>query len=213
MKIVAFSDIHGQYSKKLTSWFKNNPGDLLIFAGDLQANQTTDTGIKFIEWLHRLPYTSKIMIFGNHDGKYMDVINHVLRYNYDDIIILIDGSITINNINIFGSPHSVEFGSWWFMKKDEELEEIWKKIPKNTNILITHAPPFGILDKTFDNFTTGSKTLLEKVSQLSDLKYHIFGHIHEGYGIEIIDGKTFLNVSLLNEKYQLVNEPRIIEYE
>jgi len=213
MKIIAFSDIHGQRSKELTSWFKNNPADLLLFAGDLQANQTTDYGIEFIEWLHKLPYTDKIMVFGNHDGHYMDVINHLINKKYNDIRILIDGAIKIKGIKIFGSPHSVEFGSWWFMKKDDELEELWKKIPDDTDILITHGPPFGILDNTINNTITGSKTLLKRINELKNLRYHIFGHIHESYGRVNINGITFMNVSLLNEKYQLVNDPMIIEYE
>jgi Icc-related predicted phosphoesterase len=212
MKIVVFSDIHGQQSKKLTQWFNNNPADLLLFAGDLQANQTGDYGIQFIEWFHELPYKDKIMVFGNHDGHYMSVINHVINKKYNDIRILIDGAIKIKGIKIFGSPHSVEFGSWWFMKKDDELEELWKKIPDDTDILITHGPPFGILDITINNSTTGSKTLLKRVNELKNLRYHIFGHIHESYGRININGKTFINASLLNEKYQMVNEPMIINY-
>ncbi len=99
------------------------------------------------------------------------------------------------------------------MKKDDELAEIWNTIPDNIDILITHAPPFGILDNTTDNLRSGSKTLLKRVNELKELKYHIFGHIHESYGTKNINGKTFMNVSLLNERYQLVNSPRIINYE
>jgi len=213
MKIVSFSDIHGQQNKKLTQWFNSNPADLLIFAGDLQANQTNDYGIEFIDWIHQLPYTNKVLVFGNHDGNYIHTLTRVIEKGYTDTLFLNNGSINIDGIKIFGSPHSVEFGSWWFMMKDDELEELWKKIPDNTNILITHGPPFGILDYTFDGHTTGSKTLLKRVNQLKYLRYHIFGHIHESYGMKNINGKTFVNTSLLDEKYQLVNEPMVINYD
>jgi Icc-related predicted phosphoesterase len=216
MKIVTFSDIHGQQNKKLTNWFESNPADLLIFAGDLQANQTTDDGTKFTQWLHKLPYPSKIMVFGNHDGYYDIITNYVVNNFYDDIVILNNNSYTYNKngneINIFGSPHSVEFGSWWFMLKDEELEKLWEKIPDNTDILITHGPPYGILDKTYAGINAGSKTLAKRIAELKKLKYHIFGHIHEAFGTVTIGQVTYLNTSLLNERYKFVNNPIIIDY-
>lgn len=213
MKIIAFSDIHGQQSEKLTRWFDDNPADLLIFAGDLQANQTNDYGVNFVDWVHQLPYKDKVLVFGNHDGNYVHTLTRVIEKEYTDITFLNNGSIIIDDIKIFGSPHSVEYGSWWFMMKDNELEKLWKKIPDDTDILITHGPPFGILDYTCDNFTTGSKTLLKRISELKNLKYHIFGHIHESYGIKTIENKTFMNVSLLDEKYRFINNPVVIEYE
>lgn len=213
MKIVAFSDLHGQQNKKLTKWFSDNKGDLLIFAGDLQANMRDDYGYDFMEWFHKLPFPTKLLVFGNHDGYYSNAMFYVRDRGYEDIIFLQDEGINIGGIKIYGSPYTVEFLNWWFMKKDEELAELWKKIPDDTEILITHGPPYGILDDNEDGLFLGSKTLLERVLQLKNLKYHIFGHIHEGFGIKIIDNKTFINVSLLNERYQLTNNPVVINYE
>jgi Icc-related predicted phosphoesterase len=213
MRIIAFSDIHGKQNKLLTEWFDNNPADLLIFGGDLQANSSDDYGYGFMEWLHRLPYSTKVLIFGNHDGYYSNAMFYTRDKGYTDIVFLHDESVTINGINIFGSPHSLVYGNWWFMMKDSDLEEVWKKIPDNTNILITHAGPYGILDYTCDGFTTGSKSLLKRVQELKQLKYHIFGHIHESFGVKTISGVTFMNVSLLNEKYQFTNNPVTFEYE
>lgn len=213
MRIIAFSDIHGQQSKKLTSWFDNNPADLLIFAGDLQANQLYDFGNDFIDWLHNLPYPKKIVVFGNHDGHYKITREYVEdKKKYKDIVFLTNEAVIIDDVKIFGSPHSVQFGSWWFMMLDNELAELWKNIPDDTNILVTHGPPFGILDKTVNGANAGSKTLLERIEKLEKLKYHIFGHIHEARGIETIDGKTFMNVALCNEWYRLKNDPAIFDY-
>jgi|WetSurSiteA1Bulk_404760.scaffolds.fasta_scaffold06411_4 Icc-related predicted phosphoesterase len=212
MKIVAFSDIHGQQNKQLTEWFNNNPADLLLFAGDLQRNQT-DFGMNFVAWVHSLPYTKKVLVFGNHDGNSADVMNFIKNNNLTDIVFLNNESITVDGIKIFGSPHSVLYGSWWFMMKDEELASLWKKIPDDTDILITHGPPLGILDDTIDGFTTGSKTLLRRVFELQQLKYHIFGHIHESHGKREIGERTFMNVSLLDEQYRFKNKPVIFDYE
>lgn len=212
MKIVTFSDIHGQQNKALTEWFNSNPADLLIFAGDLQLNNL-DYGESFIKWIHQLPYTNKVMVFGNHDGNYIHTLTYIMQNEFTDIIFLNNGSIIIDGVNIFGSPYSVKYQDWWFMLEDEKLSTTWNKIPEDTDILITHCPPFGILDYTFENAIAGSKTLLKRVNGLRNLRYHIFGHIHESYGTININGKTFINACLLNEKYQLVNNPIIFDYD
>jgi predicted phosphodiesterase len=73
MKIVCFSDSHGQFnSKKLIKWFLDNPGDLLLFAGDMQLNNFDD-GSEFLAILNVLPYKNKVITFGNHDCNF-DVI-------------------------------------------------------------------------------------------------------------------------------------------
>ena len=210
MKIVAFSDTHGQRDKRLTEWFNFNPADLLIFSGDLQRNQY-DFGEDFIDWIHALPYTDKILVFGNHDGNYIYILEYAEKY--PEIKFLMNSCININGINIFGSPYSVRYQDWWFMMEDKELSKIWKEIPEDTEILITHCPPFGILDSTFDGYNAGSKTLLEKINRLEKLKYHFFGHIHESYGKQNINEKIFINVSLLNEIYYFTNYPVIIDYD
>jgi Icc-related predicted phosphoesterase len=209
MKIVCFSDLHGQYSKKLTEWFMDNPADLLLFAGDLQLNNFDD-GIKFIDWLNVLPYKEKVFIFGNHDGNYDYTEDYVAKFK--NIHCLNNENIDINGIKIFGSPYSIKFFDWWFMKSDRQLAKIYSKIPENTNILLTHTPPFGIMDKTISGNFAGSESLLKRIDELSNLKHHIFGHIHENFGIEKIGNINFINASILDEKYKFKRMPIIFEY-
>lgn len=209
MKIVCFSDLHGQYNKKLTSWFINNPADLLLFAGDLQLNNFDD-GSGFIDWLNTLPYKEKVFIFGNHDGNYDYTKDYATKFK--NIHCLNNENINISGIKIFGSPYSVKFFDWWFMESDRQLAKIYSKIPENTNILLTHTPPFGIMDKTINGDFAGSESLLKRIGELSNLKYHIFGHIHENFGIEKIGNINFINVSILDEKYKFKRMPIIFEY-
>lgn len=209
MKIVAFSDLHGQISKKLNQWFIDHPADMLIFAGDIQYNHF-DYGEDFLGWIDQLPYTHKIIVFGNHDGNWETIAG--IAKTYDNIHILNHEFICIDGINIFGSPYSVEFGNWWFMKTEEELEKLYSQIPDNTNILVTHTPAFGILDKTYDGRNAGSVALLEKIKKLRKLKYHIGAHIHEGRGMKKFAHRTHYNVSVLDEKYRQVYMPYIFEY-
>jgi Icc-related predicted phosphoesterase len=216
MKFIALSDTHGQHrSKKLNKFLNENLADVLLFAGDLQCNHFDD-GLDFLDWLHNLPYKYKVMIFGNHDGNFEYVVEKAKEYN--DIVILNNNFVIIENITIWGSPYSLPFLDWWFMKPDIELEEIYKTIPYNTNIILTHTPAFGILDMTNNKVLTGSISLLNRIKNLNTLnylKYHICGHIHEQSGTcemnNFLELKNvnFINASVLNEKYQLVHDPII----
>ena len=85
---------------------------------------------------------------------------------------------------------------------------VFGAIPSDTNILITHSPPKGILD--FDESTgehLGSWYLKERVEELENLKAHIFGHIHEPF--ERNEG-VFYNVSMTNNKHEYIHSPTII---
>jgi Icc-related predicted phosphoesterase len=212
--IVSFSDIHGQYSEKLTQWFMNNPADILLFAGDLQRN-SYDDGSQFLEWINKLPYKYKICIFGNHDSNWESIMEQVIKY--DNITFLNNESTIIEGIKIWGSPYSLTFLDWWFMKSDKELEEVYKTIPNDVDIIMTHTPAFGILDMTKDGILTGSMSLLNRIKELKKLKYHICGHIHEQSGTCTMNkylalkNVHFINTSVLNEKYQLVHDPQIFE--
>jgi len=96
------------------------------------------------------------------------------------------------------------------MGTPEILSAIWAKIPKNLDILITHGPPFGILDRTTRGVNAGCPKLLEVV-QIQTPRIHVFGHIHEGYGMREKDGTVFVNASLCNANYDLVNKPVTID--
>jgi Icc-related predicted phosphoesterase len=208
-KIVAFSDIHGQISRKLTEWFFNHPGNILIFAGDIQKNHF-DYGEDFLYWLNELPYYHKIITFGNHDGNWADTT--AFAQEYKSIHILNHESINIDGIKIFGSPYSLEFGNWWFMKPESKLEKLWKQIPDDTNILITHSPAFGILDETIQHVFAGSTSLIKRIWELKKLKYHISGHIHEAAGKLKLGKVTHINASILDERYRIVNDPVVFNY-
>lgn len=83
------------------------------------------------------------------------------------------------------------------------------QIPKETNVLITHRPPFGILDRA-NNITYGCPDLLQKVLEINP-RYHLFGHIHDAYGIQEIGDTTFVNAALVDEGYRLLNKPFVFE--
>jgi len=211
MKMVCFSDTHGQHrSKKLNKWFKDNPADILIFAGDYQLN-SLDTGEDFIEWISGLPYKHKIITAGNHDNN--SAITKKKSKKYSDINLLIHNSIEIEGIKFFASAYSRTFGHWSFMTDEDTLKYLYEKIPEDTEILITHTPPFKKLDLTFRGVDAGSTSLMNRIKQLPKLKYNIFGHIHESHNNIQRKNITYINCSIVNERYELINEPYIFEFE
>ena len=42
-------------------------------------------------------------------------------------------------------------------------------------------------------------------------RYHLFGHIHAANGIVKLHQTTFVNAAMMNEMYEFVNEPILLE--
>ena len=91
-------------------------------------------------------------------------------------------------LKIFGSPYIVPCGSWAFGLQDEDRKAKWDSIPGDTEILVTHNPPRNILDgfpslPPDDERRFGCPLLVDTVKRVKP-KLHVFGHVHEGYGVE-----------------------------
>jgi Icc-related predicted phosphoesterase len=84
-------------------------------------------------------------------------------------------------------------------------------IPADTDVLITHGPPYGFLDSILNEQHAGCQDLLRKVLTLQP-RVHVFGHIHESYGMITRSGTRFVNASLVNERYELMNKPFVFEF-
>lgn len=113
-------------------------------------------------------------------------------------------SITIENIKIWGIPFFLSDDINGF--RPQQIAEI----PFNTDILITHNPPLGILDKSTFGANMGNEDLQQRIKNIKP-QYHLFGHIHECYGLQKATSTTFINGSVLDENYNLVNEPIVFD--
>jgi len=220
MKITFISDTHTKHNN-LSSLLPG--GDLLIHAGDVTSMGYKHELQQFLKWFNGLDnYTHKIFIAGNHDwGFYKDpeMCKELLEF-YDKVTYLQDKSETIDDgfskvVNVWGSPWQPEFYDWAFNlpRGGEELKVVWDKIPTNTDILITHGPPYGQLDAVVGQSTNlGCELLYDKVKSLKP-KIHVFGHIHSGYGYKF-DGDThYFNASILNEEYNFTQKPLTVEWD
>jgi Icc-related predicted phosphoesterase len=77
--------------------------------------------------------------------------------------------------------------------------------------LITHGPPFGILDELDNKQHIGCIKLANRIRNLK-LKYHVFGLVHNDYGIVRTKKTIFMNSASLDEKYRFINAPLIINH-
>jgi Icc-related predicted phosphoesterase len=203
MIIDSISDLHGSYPKL-------EGGDLLIVAGDLTASDLAVQYFEFEDWLVEQPYRKKIVIGGNHDNFLVD--NGRTMFAGGDY--LKDSGTEFEGLKIWGSPWTALFKGvnpycTAFMVQEESLANQWVLIPDDTDILITHTPPFGTLDKARQSFRVGSPSLEKRILQLN-LKLHVFGHIHYSYGTTGVLRKS-VNCSHMNESYEPINPPIRIE--
>lgn len=205
MKIICISDTHNKHK-----FIDIPPGDIIVHSGDLTEAGTKAETQNFLKWFSQLPHQHKILIAGNHDfylEKKRDSLDSIIPEN---IYYLENSGISINNVNFWGSPYQPGNGGWAFNSHPgKEMQEHWKKIPANTDFLITHTPPFGFLDELDDKMHIGCEKLAQQVQQLK-LPYHIFGHNHNDYGIVRTKETVFINASSLDNRYRPINAPLVI---
>ena len=199
MIIDCIADLHG-YLPKLAG------GDLLIVAGDLTARDEPLEYLDFLSWLEDQDYAKKFVVPGNHDGQIYSGVSWVDKYILDRCLDDLD------RIRVYGFPHTSWFpnvnpGCDYYMLEKGVMEEAVGLMPNDLDILISHGPPWGILDrKKTKGKHLGCKHLLKYVTQ-NPPKLHVFGHIHEGYGEKKVGNTHFVNCSIMNGYYEPVNKP------
>jgi Icc-related predicted phosphoesterase len=212
MNITFISDTHSQHNK-FNHTLKG--GDVIVHSGDLSNRGYLSEIKSFLQWFNGLPYTHKIFIAGNHDFLFEDnkQLCKDLMTEYSGINYLENSEVIIDGLKFYGSPYTPRFFDWAFnVDRGEKIREHWLQIPLDTDVLITHGPPHGILDYTLGSHKyAGCEDLKDVILSQLTLKAHVFGHIHEGYGVNVVGNTTFINASLVDHKYNPVNIPITIE--
>lgn len=160
--------------------------DMIIHSGDCSNPRdpyNNESEVRdFIDWYKEIPVKHKIYVAGNHDTSIEKGLVTKDDFKNAGIIYLENESVVIDGIKIFGSPHTPNFGNWAFMKERNKLERFWRlAIDEDVNIVVTHGPPKGILDKSYDRENNleccGDKSLLNRILEVQPT-YSLFGHIH-----------------------------------
>jgi len=207
MKIVVISDTHGQHAK-----LKLPKGEVLVHAGDLTLTGNKTDTLRFLNWFGKQDFQHKIFVAGNHDFFFeKESTAQIEKIIPPGITYLKDSGTTVNGLSVWGSPVTPWFQNWAFNRHPgDDIKRHWNLIPSGTDILITHGPVYGTLDQNAEGQHIGCKDLLQKVKEIKP-SVHLFGHIHESYGIAVKYRVKFMNASVLNERYQLVNKPLELE--
>jgi len=229
LRFVCISDTHGLH-RDISSV---PSGDVLIHAGDFSNTGEEDQVEDFALWLQSLPHPHKIVIAGNHDitfetDYYLDRGGrnfHGSRNKYDPekvrahlveapgITYLEETGCEVNGIHIWGSPYQPEFFDWAYnLLRGEPCREAWSKIPTDCDVLVTHGPPLGQGDLLHPSGRrAGCLDLLTEVQNRVKPKYHVFGHIHEGYGVTTDSKTVYVNASTCNHSYSPINPPIVFD--
>jgi Icc-related predicted phosphoesterase len=187
--IVAISDTHGFHDE-----LELPPGDILVHAGDFTRGGTFEELAAFNAFLQRQPHPHKVVIAGNHDWCFQRAPQQA-RALLSAATYLQDEAVQVCGLRFYGSPWQPWFLDWAFnLPRGEALAEKWAQIPADTEVLLTHGPPAGICDSTYDDRCTGCEDLLARVRQLRP-RLHVFGHIHESRGRWEEGGTIFINAS------------------
>ncbi len=209
MKITLISDTHSKHHQLTLP-----KGDMLIHAGDVSSRGSVQEVESFLNWFSKQDFKYKIFIAGNHDFFFERANEQTVQALIpENVIYLNDSGIEIEGIKIWGSPIQPAFFDWAFNReRGTDIKKHWDLIPNNTDILITHGPPFDILDQTIQGDKVGCEELLKCVLEIKP-KLHIFGHIHEAHGDVQKYGIKFINASVLNVRYQVTNLPVIVDFD
>eukprot|EP01083_Nonionella_stella_P154884 499604_1 len=125
-----------------------------------------------------------------------------------------DSAIQLYGLKIYGAPWQPFYNDWAFNlpRHGNELYDKWQLIPKDTDILVSHGPPFGHGDKVAvaeRGEYSGDQHLMDRVKTISNISHHVFGHVHSGFGCTTQKHiKTlFINASSVNHSYAPAHKP------
>jgi Icc-related predicted phosphoesterase len=204
MRLVFVSDTHNQTA------FDVPDGDVLVHCGDGTVNGSAGEIRLWNEWFTKQPHRYKIVIAGNHDIGFEEAPEAAQRL-LKTPIYLQDSSINIEGVKFYGSPWTQWFYDWAFnLPPGAALAAKWTQIPKDTDVLITHGPPYGILDINVENEHVGDEELLKVVERLKP-KIHAFGHVHYSHGAERRGDTLFVNAAICTDRYDPWQKPIVVD--
>ncbi|OTB02592.1 hypothetical protein M426DRAFT_61865 [Hypoxylon sp. CI-4A] len=226
-RFVCISDTHN-------CTVKLPKGHVLVHCGDLTNQGSFKELEKQVTWLEKADFECKIIIAGNHDltldtdffeqyGSYFH--NNAtqnptdcqgLLKNSKSLIYLQHESRTIKltspsgprtTFNVFGSPYTPSCGNWAFQysRSDSTLaEKLWRDIPLDTDLLITHGPARMHKDESRQRGTASGCEVLRQAMWRVRPRIALCGHVHESRGVERVRwdlSNKFVRYKELNNIY------------
>jgi Icc-related predicted phosphoesterase len=228
MRIIHISDTHGNHED-----LDIPEGDVLVCSGDFSNFGHQNEVEKFLDWWTSHNHTYKILVAGNHDttldrSKNLGILPYWVTWQFGQYtkysnrnFYLENQSCEIWGVKFFGSPYSPKTRPnqetrWGFSLEREELGYMWSLIPNDTNVLITHSPPFGKLDYSTQTKGPGNTghvgcERLRWFVKTIKPSLHLFGHIHDDHGIVNDEHTIYSNASIVDPFYRPTQPPHVFD--
>ena len=200
MRITCISDTH-ELHRDL--WLPG--GDLLIHAGDITFFSSRESVLEdFNDWLGAQPYRYKVVIPGNHDSL-LELPEHQRKIT--NAHLLVDRGILLGGLKLWGSPVTTHADVAFGMPDPNERTGLWSRIPNELDVLITHGPPYRVLDSAPGELHHGGCPQLRAAVIVKRPRLHVFGHVHAAYGTRPSTNTMFINAALAGEQGNLDKRP------
>ena len=223
MKVVGISDLHGYLPENIIPECV-----ILCIAGDVLPLDIQSNSSKSRKWLHheflswckRQPAAHVVLVAGNHDFYFEDHDYDVHKMCDDagfDIHYLNNENITIEGVNIFGSPDCHIFFDWAFMYDNAVEKEHFLNMWRGCDIMVTHDAPYGTSDicmadtpwNTHEHI--GNPALKDAILE-REPRYCLHGHLHTtNHECEMLGKTAVYNVSYIDEAYKPAFEPLVLD--
>ena len=185
--------------------------DLLIHCGDFCSFQMADlqTLDDADAWFAESPAANVICIGGNHDFPLQS-----REFRFAHAQLLEDSLIEVFGLVIYGSPWCPDLSNFAYYATHDQLVERWKQIPSEIDILITHTPPFGVLDvPTSGKVNLGCPHLRDELKRIRP-KLHVFGHVHASHGTSTTRETHYINAAIVGgPDFEVRHAPMTIEFD
>lgn len=207
MRLVCISDTHGLHEQ-----VRLPAGEVLLHAGDLSDWGRLDEVADFLSWFSQVGhFRHRVFIAGNHDFAFERSPRLAENLIPRNVIYLNDSGIVLDGLKVWGSPITPSFCSMAFNRDDTAIQANWNLIPDDVDVLVTHGPPLGIMDRVLPSDLPVGCPLLAQAIARCQPRVHVFGHIHEGYGQQQQDDVLYVNAAICDHKYAVNNAPQVIQ--
>lgn len=223
MLLVAISDTHGAHHDIDLPY-----GDILVHCGDFSNTGSPREIDSFSQWFGSQPHPIKLLVWGNHDltldRPFYDANwkrFHKQKYpplpkNYwkdRGITTLTNEIVVVNGIKFWGHPAlRPEYNYWaWEFDSWKDSDDTMYGIPRDVDVVITHSPPYGVLDRNLSGEHIGNEELLVHIHDRVRPRICIFGHVHNPGSVRDDNGTRYYNVSMVDENLNIAHEPLVLE--
>ncbi len=180
MKILAFNDIHTDLAAARRLVETSASVDVVVGAGDYSA---CHEGLE--ETIAALSKIGKptVLVPGNNETD--RELRKACR-GWRSCHVLHGEGVTIDGIRFFGAGGACETPwGWSFDLTEAEFTRAFAACSA-ADVLVTHAPPRGIMDRR-GSMHVGSASVLDAIDRIAP-RLHACGHAHEFFGEEFTCG-------------------------